>query len=147
MEYEKLKVFLGLYTDWFFPKVGAKPENHPLIFLANLEKKSLANARRGLQMAVNDIVEMSSEWSPEQVAAADAKFASHGTFTLTEVRHRYSRKYLQVLKRGHIKSEQEYYLLKGIADGGGIEPGATEREKIESMLGQYEKLIVDRNPG
>ena len=107
----------------------------------------MSQARKGLEMAINDIVEDTSDWSPEQVTAFDAELKSHGIIALTEVRHRYSRKYLQVLKRAHIKSEQEYYLLKGIADGGGIEPGAIEREQIESMLEQYEKLVVDRNPG
>src|SRR5690606_632591 len=117
-DYEKLKGFMGLYVDWFFPKVG-KPENHPLIFIADLEKESLANAKRGLQMAINDIVESSSGWRPEQVAEADEKFAAHGVFTLSQVRRSYSKKYLQILKRGVIRTEPEYYLLKGILDGGG----------------------------
>lgn len=97
--YEKLKIFMGLYVDWFFPEVG-KPENHPSILVANLEKESMANARRGVQMAINDIVENSSGWTAEQVAEADARFAAQGTVTLSEIRRRYSKKYAKILKRG-----------------------------------------------
>jgi len=39
-------------------------------------------------MAVNDIVEESADWTPEQVAAADARFTAAGTFTLSEIRRR-----------------------------------------------------------
>lgn len=137
-DYEKLKTFMGLYFDWYMAKPHSKPENHPLRVIEISEKKSLSQAKRGLEMAINDCVEMSSDWTPEQVAEADARFAGRDTFTLSEVRRHYSRKYFQVLKRGRIQSVQEYYLVKGIADGGGIEAGAIERVQIESMLAQFE---------
>jgi len=139
---EKLKVFLGLYVDWFLPKSDVTMENHPLAVLVKFEKESLTNAKRGLQMAINDIVEFTADWRPEQVAEADAKFASHGTFTLFEIRRRYSRKYLQVLKRGMIRSKVEYYLLKGILDSGSIEPGATETQQIQSLMAAFEAKIT-----
>jgi hypothetical protein len=62
--------------------------------------------------------------------------------SLSEVRSKYSKKYLQILKRGHIKSLIEYYLVKGILDGDGIEPGAGEGEKLASMLADYELRIA-----
>jgi hypothetical protein len=68
--------------------------------------------------------------------------SEQGTFTLTEVRRRYSRQYLSLLKRGQIHKLEDYYLLKGILEGGGIEPGANEREKIASMLAAYEAKSV-----
>lgn len=89
-------------------------------------------------MAVNDVVEMSSDWKPSQLAEADARFAAVGALTLSEVRRRYSKKYLQVLKRGAIRSEAEYYLIKGIADGAGIEPGATESKQLQAMMSDFE---------
>ena len=147
-DYEKLKVFLVSFIDWFIPKahLSVKPEDQPLTFLANLEKKSLSNAKIGLQMAINDFVEDTSNWHPEQVAEADAKFAAAGTFTLTEVRRCYSKKYLQLLKRGVIRKETEYYLLKGILDGGGMEPGATESQQIQTMLLAFEAEVMKRLP-
>jgi hypothetical protein len=137
VEYEKLKVYLGLHVDWFFPKLGTNPDKHPLLFLANLEKKSMANARRGLIMAINDIVEVTSDWDLERIADADVKFASHGTFTLSELRRRYSKQYAKVLKRGEIRSDTEYYLLKGLMDSGVLAIHAEENRKIETMLFEF----------
>lgn len=93
-------------------------------------------------MALNDIAEESASWTPNAVAAADARFAASGTFTLSEVRRRYSKKYLQILKQGVIRSETEYYLLKGIRDDGSIEAGATEGQKIEEMMAAFEAKAV-----
>ena len=92
-------------------------------------------------MALNDIAEESASWTPEQIAIADARFIAAGTHTLSEVRRRYSKKYLQIIKRGVINSEEEYYLLKGIRDGASIEPGATEDQKIEAMIIKFEKKL------
>jgi hypothetical protein len=137
-DYEKLKVFMGRFADWYWMRPDMPPEVHPLFVLEGFEKTSLANAKKGLQTAINDMVEDTAGWAPEQVAAADAKFTAAGTFTLSEIRRRYSKKYLQILKRGVIRSETEYYLVKGIVDGGGIEPGATESTQLQAMLNDFE---------
>lgn len=142
-EYEKLKSFMALYDDWYVEGSWKKPENHPLKVMQEIENKySLSQAKRGLQMAINDIVEDTSGWRPERVAQADVRLAEAGTYTLSEVRRRYSKKYLQILKRGTIRNETEYYLLKGILDGGGIEPGATEADQIQAMLIAFEQKTL-----
>ena len=133
---------MGKFFDWFKTQSYTKPEHHPLVVMAGFEKTSPANARRGLLITINDMVEDTVNWKPEAVAAADARFAAAGTFTLSEVRRRYSKKYLQILKRGEIRSETEYYLLKGIRDGGGIEAGATEGLQIEAMMAVFEAKIM-----
>lgn len=140
--YQRLKVFLGSFFDWYNARPDMPAEIHPLFVAQGIERKSMRNAKQGLQQALNDIVEDTSNWTPEAVAAADARFAAAGTFTLSEVRRRYSKKYLQILKRGVIRSETEYYLLKGIRDGGGIEPGATEGQQIEALMAAFEAKAV-----
>jgi hypothetical protein len=141
-DYQSLKVFLDRHFEWYTPKYPTTPADTPSQFLARIEATSLANAKKGLQMAINDIVEDSADWTPEQIAAADARFSAAGTFTLSEVRQRYSKKYLQILKRGTIRSETEYYLVKGIIDGGGIEPGATEATQLQAMMNDFETRFV-----
>jgi hypothetical protein len=145
-DYEKLKTFFVCYLDWYIPdeNKSKNPEDQPLALLGRIEKTSLANAKKGLQMAVNDMVEETANWRPEAVAAADARFLAAGTFTLSEIRRRYSKKYLQILKRGVIRSETEYYLLKGIRDGGSIEAGATEGQQIETLMDVFETKLVQR---
>lgn len=140
-EYEGLKRFMSLFYEWFKAKPSHRPESHPLVVLEGLEKKSRSQAKRGLEMAVNDCVEDSSEWSPEVIELADKRFVLNNAPSLSEVRAKYSRKYLQVLKRGSIKSLKEHYLVKGILDGGGIEPGAGEAEKLAAMLTDYENRL------
>lgn len=144
-EYEKLKVFLGCFYDAYKKRPHNPPEIHPLAVCAGIEKASLANAKRGLLMAINDIVEDSSDWTPEQVAEADRRLATCNAYSLTEVRRRYSRKYLQILKRGRIRNIEEYYLIKGVADGGSIEPGATEGEQIEALMADFEARLAKRS--
>jgi hypothetical protein len=140
-EYQRLKVFLDRYFLWYAKKYPTTPAYSPSQFLEKIELTSVTDAKRGLQMAVNDFIEDTVAWTPEQVAEADARFAAEGTFTLSEVRRSYSTSYLLLLKRGTIRSETEYYMLKGIVDGGGIEPGATEARKIQAMLHDFEDRL------
>jgi hypothetical protein len=140
-KYEQLKRFIGLFYDWYMSQPHLSSAVHPLKVMNDLEEQSAAKAKRGLGMAVNDCVEMSSGWNPEQVAEADARFLQHGALSLSEVRRTYSRKYLQILKRGFIKSLQEYYLVKGIVDGGGLEAGAGELQQLNAMLASFEQRL------
>jgi hypothetical protein len=143
-DYQLLKIFLDRHFEWYTPKYPTTPPGLPSQFLENIEKTSLANAKKGLSMALNDIAEESANWTPEQVSAADVRFLAAGTFTLSEIRRRYSKKYLQILKRGEIRSETEYYLLKGIRDGGGMETGATEGQQIEALMAAFEAKIMQQ---
>ena len=143
-DYQLLKVFLDRQFEWYAPKYPTTLLGLPSQFLENIEKTSLANAKKGLTMALNDIAEDSANWTPEQIAAADARFLAAGTFTLSEVRRRYSKNYLQILKRGVIRSETEYYLLKGIRDGDGMEAGATEAQRIEALMAAFEAEIMQQ---
>jgi hypothetical protein len=141
-DYQSLKIFLDRHFEWYAPKYPTTPPGSPSQFLARIEATSLPDAKKGLQMELNDIAEDTAEWTPEQVAAADARLTAAGTFTLSEVRRRYSKKYLQILKRGVIRSETEYYLVKGIIDGGGLEPGATESTQLQAMLHDFEVRFI-----
>jgi hypothetical protein len=139
-DYKLLKVFVDRHFDWYTPKYPTTPNLLPSQFLENIEKSSLSNAKKGLTMALNDIAEMCVDWPPEQVEAADVKFKASGTFTLSEVIHRYSKTYQRILKRGKIVSEEEYYVVKGIVDGGHCDPA--EIEQLDNVLTRYEESIV-----
>lgn len=142
-DYQSLKDFIDRHFEWHVPRYPTTPPESPSQFLGTIEATSLANAKEGLLMALNDMVEDTSNWTPQQVAEADARFKAAGTLTLSEVRRRYSKKYLQILKRGVIRSEIEYYLVKGIVDGDGIEPGATEAAQLQAMLSDFEAQLLD----
>lgn len=146
-DYEALKLFVVHFADWYIPadKKSQKPEHQPLVFLKNLEQKSMSNAKKGVQMAIDDFVEMTSEWSAERVIAADAKFAASGIVTLTEIRRNYSKTFARILKRGVVRTETEYYLLRGVLDGSALEVGS-ERQQLEGLLAAYEAKLMKKLP-
>lgn len=90
-DYQKLKVFLGKFFDWYNARPDMPAEIHTLYVAEGIERRSMRDAKRGLQMAINDTVEDTSNWTPDAIAAADARFSAAGTFTLSEVRRRYSK--------------------------------------------------------
>ncbi|QNP49487.1 hypothetical protein [Diaphorobacter aerolatus] len=116
-DYQKLKIFIDVFFEWYTPKYPTTPDGTPSQFLEKIEKESLANAKKGMLMSLNDSIEWTSKWTSEEVAEADARMELAGTFTLSEVRRQYSKKFIQILRRGKIISQSEYYLVKGIADG------------------------------
>ena len=140
-EIGKLKRFMGLFYEWFEAKPHHPPDIHPVMVMEQLERKSLSQARRGLEMAINDIVEATSGWDQEVIALADTRFLQNGAPSLSEVRIKYSRKYLQILKRGNIRSQREYYLVKGILDGSGLEDRSDEAKKVAVMVADYESRL------
>ncbi|OAI24403.1 MULTISPECIES: hypothetical protein [Methylomonas] len=142
-KYNEEKAFLGFYFDNFLPSLNFSPENHPISVLEELEKKSMSQARKGLEMAIHDVLEMTSHMALEQVAKVDSVLVSHAILSLTKMRVRYSRKYASVLKRGRINNDVEYYLLKGIADDAYNELELPVAQKTQFMIEEYEKAKND----
>lgn len=135
--YEERKAFLGAFTDLFLPKLG-KPEDHPLLFVENLEQKSRASASRSVDMALADLVEMTKDWPIEQVASADAALIEKGAPRLSRIRRLYLRKYVNILKRGEIKSEVDYFLVRGILETD-ESADASERERVQEMMNAFKE--------
>ncbi|MCP4621134.1 MAG: hypothetical protein GY844_32415, partial [Bradyrhizobium sp.] len=73
---------------------------HPVRMLDAMRPPSAA--RRGLQMAINDLVEDLAHASPDHVACLDARLAECGAMTLSEARLRFSRNLRKIRKRGSI---------------------------------------------
>jgi len=140
---DRLKTFFVCWADWFVPgkHPGKKPEIQPAAFYGGIKEVGAAHAK-ALQSAIHETIDVTSSWSLEQVTQADDWLGAAGTFTLSEMRRRFSKRYLRILKRGVIHCEDEYYLVKGIHDGGGIESGSPERAKIEAMLNDFEARLL-----
>jgi hypothetical protein len=145
-EYLRLKGFLGAWDAKFlrsrFPDL---PEEHrPIAALERTEKVSMARARAGLLMAVNDIVEMSLPWSPEQVVQTDREFGALGVLTLSEVRARYTRRLSRLVDRGSIRNDVEYYLAKGVLDGAPEALDGATQAKLAELVTAYEERRAAR---
>lgn len=130
--------FIGLLATEML-RVPPEAEHHPTRVFAMMMARSPANARKGLRMAVNDMIEMCSDLSATEVAQLDARLVACEALTLTEARGRFSRKLRAVLKRGHIKTEIEYYLVRNAIDV----VDASEALRLQAMLDAHEATIAD----
>ena len=137
VEYARMKDFLSFYSERYVNKEVVPPEHRPIAMLEAFEKKSLKKAFQGLRMAINDIVEKSFHFDPAKVEKLDSELRSRGMITLSELRRRYSKDYAKIMKRGQIKNETEYYLLRNVLDDPN-EKTPEERELLEKLISDYE---------
>lgn len=139
--YERERRFFVLYDRLILtPKLGF--ESTAISALEIFEKESMAKARKGLSMAINDSLEDTDSWPIDAVREFDRILTENGAATLTELRVKYSKKYRKILKKGSIRSEVEYYLIKGIMDGMQEHVPDEELPLLNAMLVEYESEQV-----
>jgi hypothetical protein len=92
LDYEKLKKSLAFLFERYAPPGVFTPEAHPLRVLERFEKQRMSVARRGLIVAIADIVESMQDFSPAQVREADVELAKIGAYTLTFLRSHFTRR-------------------------------------------------------
>jgi hypothetical protein len=136
-EYSELKKFLSFYAARYLNVSGLPPEKQPMSNLETLERKGGKSAWRGLRQAINDCVEMSFHLDPKDVRKLDAELRDLGIVTVSELRRRYSKKYAAIMKRGRIKDDTEYYLIRNVA-GDVTKKTTEESEVLERLIIEYE---------
>ena len=116
-DYDALKGFFAWAADHLLPAApGLAAEQRPIAILTALEAKSMARARQGLRMAIGDIVEMTENYSQQQIATIDRALTAGGLPTLSEVRARFWSKIAAILKRGAVRNETDYHALRNVID-------------------------------
>ena len=93
LDYEKLKKSLGFLVDRDLPPEILNDQTHPVRILERMEKKRMNGARRGLIVAIADMIEATQDLSPARVYETDAELEKIGAYTLTFLR-------LQLTRRG-----------------------------------------------
>lgn len=131
--YEQMKSWFAHLVPKIFAPALLTPETHPVACLEQIESRSPGKARAGLATAIGDSIEMTEGWSLERVAETDKLLAGDGLPTLTEMRIRFSKVIRQVLKRGTIRNEVEYYALRNAA-----ELTQDGRDALWTLLSAYE---------
>jgi hypothetical protein len=138
-EYAELNAFLDIYATHVMkidPKSPAHPTNAGERIVAAVGK---AKALVGLRQAINDTLEGLQDLSAEQLRPLDIALKQAGIVTITELRRRYSRQFKAILKRGSIRNETEYYMIKATLDDCAGSVAQAEREQLGSMLLAYEQ--------
>ncbi|HXP73211.1 MAG TPA: hypothetical protein VN823_03635 [Stellaceae bacterium] len=138
-EFEELRAFLGYFFEHRMGAQETPAKIHPVKVLDNLHRRSPAKAGQGLRMAIGDCIEMTRMWPPEDIMAFDAELNAHGLITLSAIQRRYSKRLQSVLKRQWIRSEVEYYLVRGAVE----DPTLTRDEALimRKLLTAYEEAL------
>lgn len=132
-EYARLRSWLSHMVPKAFPSRLLTPETHPIAVLDQLALKAPAKARSGLGMAISDVVEFASDWPVSEVTACDRELSQLGLPTLSQVRVRFSKLVQRVVRRGQIKSDDEFYALRNAVEQQGADSAA-----LWSLLDAYE---------
>jgi hypothetical protein len=143
LEYAKMKDFFSFYAERYLKVEGLPPEKQPIASLETLEKKSIKMAFNAVRQAINDCVEMSFHFDHSKVEKLDSELRRRGIVTLSELRRRYSKDYAKIVKRGQIKSETEYHLVRNVLDDP-TEKAPEERELLEKMLSRLSTKVPKR---
>jgi hypothetical protein len=138
-EYATMKAFLSFYTDRYSNLENLPPDKRPIASLEILEKMGMKTALRGLLLAINDCVEKSFHFDHKEVEKLDSELRARGIVTLSELRRRYSKAYAKIKKRGQIKNENEYYLIRNVF-GDLTEKSREECRLLEKMINEYEGI-------
>lgn len=82
-------------------------------------------------MAIGDIVEMTDNWPNGEIASLDAELTTASLPTLSAIRIQFSKSIRSIVRRGSIKNDEEYYLIRNAAE---MDP-----ERGEELFGLLEK--------
>jgi hypothetical protein len=137
-EIARLTRFIDYFALKFSGLANISQDDLPSTVFNKHALKSPAGAQSGLFMAVNDCVEMSLGWKAERIREVDNELAALGALTLTEARAKFSKRLRRILDRKSIKSIDEYYLLKGVVDGGSL-VGDSAAFELENLLFEFEE--------
>lgn len=92
---------------------------------------------RGFRMAATDIVQALGDWEPQSLVAEFLKEVKAATGkSAFEIAGHPAKRLAKILKKGAIKNESEFYLLKEHSAG-----NTQEADQIEKMLIDYEDTL------
>lgn len=133
-EYSELLSFVSIFATHVWNIDPADPVHPANVARHIATTRGKARALIGARQAANDAIESLQSYTQRQLAALDAKLQQAGSVTLAEMRRRYSRQYKAVVKRGSIRNDTEFYLVKGIRDSCAEALGKDEQATLSSLL-------------
>ena len=105
----------------------------------SIPEKTRRTNRAGYKMALNDLISnSSSELREEHRKAISARLSARSLPTLSQLELALNRRHQQLLKRGTIRTEEEYYLVQEIVTDTSLEISEEERVKFEKMAVAFE---------
>ena len=91
LDYARLKRSFEYLVDHYAPVALVTPDMHPVKILERWEASHMSRARRGLAVAVADIVEATQDFCRERVLEIDRDLQKRDAYTLSFLRERFTR--------------------------------------------------------
>jgi hypothetical protein len=133
-DYEDLKLFWLTMLNTMNPNLLKLPEDqHPANVLLAIELQSPALARKALHSSLGDILEQTAYFSAETLSSVDAQCNERSIPTLSSVRIRFWKRVATIMKRGKLRTEHEYHLMRSLADA----LGEAERHRAWAMIDEF----------
>jgi hypothetical protein len=105
----------------------------------SIPEKTRRGNHAGYKMAVNDLISnSSSELREEHRKAISARLSARNLPTLSQLELALNRRHRQLLKRGAIRTEEEYYLVQEVVTDTSLEISEEDRAKFERMAVAFE---------
>ncbi|MGY3230441.1 hypothetical protein ACVWWJ_001925 [Luteibacter sp. HA06] len=135
-QHESFKRFFKIYTETMID-LSSVPENErPMHLIAEFEKRSPAAGRQSVRLGVSDALADVKNAPQEKVALLSERLAAANAPPIASVRALMSKKLTPAIKRGVLKNEEEFYLVKDLLDSPSLPDD--ERTKLETMLDTFE---------
>lgn len=102
-------------------------------------------ARRasGLRLAINDDLSQARYYSKSQRAAIDCRLTAANLPSLRTLEIGFKRKHAQILKRGTIRNEEEYYIVREILADVSFQITERDRLLLEKLAVKFEQGKVN----
>jgi hypothetical protein len=136
ISHEGLKRFFEIYTETMVDLSSVPEDERPMYLIAQFEKQSPAAGRQSVRLGVSDALADVKNAPAEKVAVFSERLAAANAPSIASARAMMSKKLALAIKRGVLKSEEEFYLVKDLLDSPSLPDD--ERRKLEIMLDTFE---------
>jgi hypothetical protein len=128
--------------DWFFTaNTKFRPEARAMME-GYLKSPPVGATRsdvvRGLKEGINDTLTKATWWTPEKRASVDGALLSKGLPSVGQMLLILRKRHIAILKRGRIRNDEEFYIVKEVVSCLDFGVGTDERAAFDKMLYQYE---------
>jgi hypothetical protein len=137
VEFDRLVAQIEAFEVLFGPLVS--PETAPHVVARRIKATAgLSVAIQGCKVAINDALEIALDAPHEQQALVDARLVQAGAPRLHVLLAGRAKSIVAILKRGAVKTDTEFYLLKEALINESAPLSSNRRKRAQLMLAAYE---------
>jgi|GEM_PF-4763134 len=128
--------------DWFFtanPSFAPEARSRWLAMLETPPKGAKkSEIVSGMKQGINDTLTMAKWLSVEDRKKIEEALAARGLPSLRKMDAVLKKKHLRILARGHIKNDEEYYIIAEILSDLDFEVSKEDRSRLSAISNTYE---------